>query len=232
MGDEYYLDTGGKTEGPFGRAHLEAELDAGRISPETLCAEPGGERWVPVGEVLGHTPPVVCSSTVPVAQVQLAPMQLSAAGQSLGAAMTDVDVQTLGADRGGLKYVRSKTTGLLTPRETILGIAAQWLPGISYDGVVLTTRRIILVYPSLAGLRLVFRDWLWIDVLNVRIAEAVLGTTYFVEAAGGGAQVERLHKAEARAMYRLGQEIAQAARAGRWQYEMQSLEAGSAVLRR
>ena len=202
------------------------EMDGYDGSP-IACPHCGEQaRFDPAQEIMA--PPPIRSVGQPMADVRLAPMGLS----GLGAPTTSVQMPMMQSAQRGPTFVRRKAQGLLTPGEAVVGVAAKWFPAISVNGVVLTTRRLLLVRIALFGLRVSFSDWLWIDVLNVRIVEGILGTSYFVETVKGIGSLDFLHKTDARAAYRLGQEISQAARAGRWQYELQTLEAGSAVLRR
>jgi hypothetical protein len=200
--------------------HVEMDGYDGRVMD---CPHCGAETQFEV-----DTPPLLVSEGLPMADVRLAPMALGSGGMPT----TLVQRPMMQTAQRGPAFVRRKAERLLTPGETVLGIAAQWFPVISVNGVVLTTRRLLLVRVGMFGLRVSFSDWLWIDVLNVRITEGILGTQYLVETVRGSSSLEMLHKTDARAVYRLGQEISQAARAGRWQYEMQTLEKGSAVLRR
>jgi len=204
--------------------HVEMDGYDGRPIACPHCGE--NARFDPSQELLSSPP--FTSVGQPVADVRLAPMVMGGSGMPTAS----VQMPMRQSAQRGPAFVRQRAQHFLTPGEAVIGIAAQWFPLICVNGVVLTTRRLLLVEVALFGLRVSFRDWLWIDVLNVRITEGILGTAFMVDTVRGSALLPMLHKSDARAAYRLAQEISQAARAGRWQYELQTLEAGSAVLRR
>lgn len=48
----YFLLVRGQEQGPFSHRQLQAMLNNGEVSRNTLCAQEGGERWTPLSDVL------------------------------------------------------------------------------------------------------------------------------------------------------------------------------------
>lgn len=127
-----------------------------------------------------------------------------------------------------MAWVEKRASGFLVPTERVLAIAAQTI-GIAYDGVIVTDRRLLMLWAKLGGLKVVFRDWLWVDVVDVHVEENLIGATITVQSTNGSGSVTRLDKEEARAVYRVAQEMEVSARQSRWQHKIEELKAGSAV---
>jgi uncharacterized protein YaiL (DUF2058 family) len=117
-----------------------------------------------------------------------------------------------------------KVSGILAADEAIEGIAVQLsIAGLRPDAVVLTNKRFILYHPGLLGVS--FEDYLWRELADVRLGEGILGATLSFAAQGKKQQVDKLDKAEARAVYRIAQQREQEAAEIRRQRQMQEDQA-------
>lgn len=98
---------------------------------------------------------------------------------------------------------------LCTASETVKYIAVQRKPvmTLSPDAIVATNRRIILLRTGLLG-KVEMRDFIWRDLADARIREGVLATTFEVRQVNGAVVlVEYIPKRQARALYRICQEM-------------------------
>ncbi len=108
-----------------------------------------------------------------------------------------------------VEKVYNKVADLLTSGEEIIYIAVQKKPAlnISPDSIALTNKRIIFCQSGNFGLTMNFEDYLWKEVADCHIKEAILGSVFTVRDLNGGTRiVEYLPKAQARLLYRYAQE--------------------------
>jgi phage FluMu protein Com len=101
----------------------------------------------------------------------------------------------------------SRVTDICTNSEQPEYIAVQHLPGVlSPDAIVLTNKRVIIFRAKALG-RMKMLDVQWLDVQNIRIQEGMLGAAISVTGVNGHSElIDKLPKAQARAVYRVGQE--------------------------
>lgn len=125
----------------------------------------------------------------------------------------------------------SKVKEILTSEEIVLFSFNQTsIAGFKPDTVVLTNKRFILYHPGLLGCK--FDDFLWRDLLNVKLSEGIMGAKLTFEAKGKQVSVDKLPKSEARKAYSIAQEREQEATETRRQRQMQedSAKAGHIVI--
>lgn len=115
---------------------------------------------------------------------------------------------------------------ILTQNESIEYMAVQAKPiAISPDCVVITTRRFIIFRQKLLG-QMDFDDYLWLHLHDARMKEGVMyAEVSFQSTDGRRIGVDYLPKAQARRIYRIGQEREEAAletRRSRWMEEQRA----------
>ncbi|MBV6880689.1 PH domain-containing protein [Epilithonimonas ginsengisoli] len=111
-------------------------------------------------------------------------------------------------DPKSVEKIIEKVTDLLTNGETIEYIAVQNKPAIniSPDSIVLTNKRIIFFRSKSFGLVTDFQDYLWKDVGESHISEAILGSTFKMTAVSGFVEtIDYIPKSQARKLYQYAQ---------------------------
>lgn len=219
MSAYYVARAGEQPTGPLTAEEIEHGVASGAYGRDVLVCQAGDEQWSPLPDWLNARSAVVV------------PPPLPATAQAVPMPQGTIEIPCEANDRAAVRATRGRVNSLLTPGERIIAVAAQKMAPLSPEGVVLTTRRVIVVRPELAGLRMNFFDCMWIDVINVHLSEGIFGCTLTIKAASGTHAVERLEKDEARAVYRISQQLEEAARHGRRLNYLEDLRAGSAVLR-
>ena len=127
--------------------------------------------------------------------------------------------------------ILSRVNDILTPDESVLYITVQTpMAGFKPDAVVLTNKRFIIYHPGLLGIK--FDDFLWRDLIDIKLTEGLLGAKLTFEAKGRKMSIDKLPKAEARKAYAISQEKEQEAAEVRRQRQMQedSAKAGHIVI--
>ncbi|WP_289022313.1 PH domain-containing protein [uncultured Salegentibacter sp.] len=127
-----------------------------------------------------------------------------------------------------VEKILSKITELLTKDEKVEYIAVQKKPAvnISPDCIALTNKRIIFCMPKNFGLSMNFRDFLWKEVADCHMKEGILGATFSVKTVKGGLiSLDYLPKAQARLLYRYGQEREEEMHEYRRQQELENSRA-------
>ena len=125
----------------------------------------------------------------------------------------------------------TKIKEILTSEESVIFCVAQTsIAGLKPDTVVLTNKRFILYHPGLLGCK--FDDFLWRDLINVKLNEGFMGAKLIFEAKNNKISVDKLPKTEARKAYSIAQEKEQEANETRRQRQMQedSAKAGHIVV--
>lgn len=125
----------------------------------------------------------------------------------------------------------SKIKEILTSDESVLFSFNQMsIAGLKPDTVVLTNKRFILYHPGLLGCK--FDDFLWRDLINVKLNEGIMGAKLTFESGSQVITVDKLPKSEARKAYSMAQEKEQEASETRRQRQMQenSAKAGHIVV--
>jgi hypothetical protein len=111
-------------------------------------------------------------------------------------------------DPKSVERILEKVNDLLTNSETIEYIAVQNKPAIniSPDSIVLTNKRIIFFRSKSFGLITDFQDYLWKDVGESHISEAILGSTFKMTAVSGFFEtIDYIPKSQARKLYQYAQ---------------------------
>ena len=125
----------------------------------------------------------------------------------------------------------SKIKEILTSDESVLFSVNQMsIAGLKPDTVVLTNKRFILYHPGLLGCK--FDDFLWRDLINVKLNEGIMGAKLIFESCSQKITVDKLPKSEARKAYSMAQEKEQEGSETRRQRQMQenSAKAGHIVV--
>ena len=111
-------------------------------------------------------------------------------------------------DPKAVEKIVEKMNDLLTNGESIEYIAVQNKPAIniSPDSIVLTNKRIIFFRSKSFGLVTDFQDYLWKDVGESHISEAILGSTFKMTAVSGFVEtIDYIPKSQARKLYQYAQ---------------------------
>ncbi len=114
-----------------------------------------------------------------------------------------------GQDPAMICKLAERVDGICTSGENALYMAVQQRPiaNFSPDAVVLTNRRAIIFRQKMLG-RLQFVDVPWINVVDVHMAEDVLGATISIRGQNGHVEsVSYLPKPQARKVYRIAQDM-------------------------
>lgn len=111
-------------------------------------------------------------------------------------------------DTKAVEKITEKVNDLLTNGETVEYIAVQNKPAIniSPDSIVLTNKRILFFRSKSFGLITDFQDYLWKDVAESHISEAILGSTFKMTAVSGFIEtIDYIPKSQARKLYQYAQ---------------------------
>ena len=111
-------------------------------------------------------------------------------------------------DPKAVEKIAEKVNDLLTNGETVEYIAVQNKPAIniSPDAIVLTNKRILFFRSKSFGLVTDFKDYLWKDVAESHISEAILGSTFTMTAITGLIEtIDYIPKSQARKLYQYAQ---------------------------
>lgn len=125
----------------------------------------------------------------------------------------------------------SKIKEILTSDESVLFSVTQMpIAGLKPDTAVLTNKRFILYHPGILGCK--FDDFLWRDLIAVKLNEGIMGAKLMFESPGKKFSIDKLPKPEARKAYSIAQEREQEATETRRQRQMQedSAKAGHIVI--
>lgn len=107
-----------------------------------------------------------------------------------------------------VEKLMSKVTGLLTSGEEVEYIAVQNKPivNLSPDCITLTNKRVIFCRPSNLGLSMNFQDYLWKEIADCHMKEAILGAVFSIKTIRGQLNMlDYLPKAQARKLYQFAQ---------------------------
>lgn len=111
-------------------------------------------------------------------------------------------------DPKAIEKIIEKVNDLLTNGESVEYIAVQNKPAIniSPDSIVLTNKRILFFRSKSFGLVTDFKDYLWKDVAESHISEAILGSTFTMTAITGFIEtIDYIPKSQARKLYQYAQ---------------------------
>lgn len=132
-----------------------------------------------------------------------------------------------------VEKVYSRLNDLLNAGEEIIYIAVQKKPlvNITPDCVAITDKRIFFFTAANLGLSIKFIDFVWKDVIEVRIKEELLGAVFSIKTLNGAeTSVDFLPKVQARKLYQYGQEREQTEREDRRQRDMEEKRAASGTI--
>jgi hypothetical protein len=105
--------------------------------------------------------------------------------------------------------VVEKVREILTQGEELTYVAIQNKPVVNWmpDCIALTDKRFIFYRPKVFG-RIDFEDYVWRELHDAKLSEDIIGSTFTVTtAAGKKLSMNYLPKSQARAIYRIAQEI-------------------------
>ncbi len=132
-----------------------------------------------------------------------------------------------------VEKIYSRLNDLLNSGEEIIYIAVQKKPlvNITPDCVAITDKRIFFFTAANLGLSIKFIDFVWKDVIEVRIKEELLGAVFSIKTLNGAeTSVDFLPKVQARKLYQYGQEREQTEREERRQRDMEEKRAASGTI--
>jgi hypothetical protein len=136
-------------------------------------------------------------------------------------------------DQKAIEKVYSRLSDLLNSGEEIIYIAVQKKPlvNITPDCVAITNKRVFFFTAANLGLSIKFVDFVWKDVIEVKIKEELLGAVFSVKTLNGTeTSVDFLPKIQARKLYQYGQEREQAEREDRRQRDLEEKRAASGTI--
>ena len=132
-----------------------------------------------------------------------------------------------------VEKVYSRLNDLLNGGEEIIYIAVQKKPlvNITPDCVAITNKRIFFFTAANLGLSIKFIDFVWKDVIEVKLKEEILGAVFSIKTLNGAeTSVDFLPKVQARKLYQYGQEREQTEREERRQRDMEEKRAASGTI--
>ena len=132
-----------------------------------------------------------------------------------------------------VEKVYSRLNDLLNGGEEIIYIAVQKKPlvNIMPDCVAITNKRIFFFTAANLGLSIKFIDFVWKDVIEVKLKEEILGAVFSIKTLNGAeTSVDFLPKIQARKLYQYGQEREQTEREERRQRDMEEKRAASGTI--
>lgn len=132
-----------------------------------------------------------------------------------------------------VEKVYTRLNDLLNGGEEIIYIAVQKKPlvNITPDCVAITNKRIFFFTAANLGLSIKFLDFVWKDVIEVKIKEELLGAVFSIKTLNGAeTSVDFLPKVQARKLYQYGQEREQTEREERRQRDMEEKRAASGTI--
>jgi hypothetical protein len=128
-----------------------------------------------------------------------------------------------------IEKVLPKVQDYCTSNEEVQYIAVQKKTlGVNFspDCIALTNKRIILIRPKSFGLSLDFKDFSWMNVVDVHMKEGVFGATITVKTTTGETDsMEDIPKAQARRLYRFAQEMEETKKEERRQRDLEDKRA-------
>ncbi|MCM2375080.1 GYF domain-containing protein [Aporhodopirellula aestuarii] len=222
MSSQWYVQYKGKIVGPASARQLKGIAQQGKIDPDTLVRLGEDGNWTPASRVKGlfesvsqtgliasevmdeQQPPKVMvlakpdtSDSAHIAKVQ----PVHAADSALSRFVSD------GQPPKVVGKLLSRVTDVCTDVEQPEYIAVQHLPSVmSPDAIVLTNKRVIIFRSKALG-RMNMVDVPWLDVQNIHISEGIVGATLSVSGLNGHVEtLDHLPKAQARCVYRVGQQ--------------------------
>jgi hypothetical protein len=195
MANQYWIRSQGRETGPFDAQHVKGMALQGRIA-RTDSVSLDRQKWIIADQIRGiEWPP---ASPPPVVSREADP--------------TTSAISTFVADDQDPAVVAKllgRVQELCTANEVIRYIAVQKKPvfTLSPDALVATTRRLIMLRTGLLG-KSELVDFIWRDIQDANIKENMLSATFSVLTVNGTRyMMDSIPKKQARALYRIAQEI-------------------------
>ncbi|MFG0290165.1 MAG: PH domain-containing protein [Rhodopirellula sp. JB044] len=224
MSSQWYIQYKGKIVGPASARQLQEIAQQGKIATDTPVRLGESGKWTPAGKVKGlfksaSGQEMVVSNIVEVLpsvppQIPELPKPATSTPAHIANVQpvlaTDSALSRFISDGQPTKVVGkllSRVTDICTDTEQPEYIAVQHLPSLmSPDAIVLTNKRVIIFRAKTLG-RMNMVDVPWIEIQDVHISEGIVGSTLSVSALDGRVEkLEHLPKAQARCVYRVGQQ--------------------------
>jgi hypothetical protein len=218
MASEFWVRSGGRESGPHSSNDLREMARSGALRRfDTVSSN--RERWHRADSVKGlDWPPIEAQAVVR--------KELDPAAAILKRFASDDQ------DPGIVLQMLERVRELCTANEEIRYIAVQRKPVVtlSPDAAVATTRRLIFLKTSLLG-KAELIDFVWRDIQNAHIKESVLSSIFLVTTITGSLySMDYLPKKQARALYRIAQEIEERTREERRVRKMEEDRARSGTV--
>ena len=253
---EWYVKLKNGTSGPFSPVQLKGFADSGKLPRSALVSKNTDGPWVAAEQVRGLFQEPQDTEEPTIRPSDLVPDAVKNSAVVVGNAMTGLSKNLVSSIRSAASNLSNKidaaTTAIAsycedgqdpslvekmigrvreicTTEEEILYIAVQQKPiaNFSPDCVVLSNKRFIIYRAKMLG-RMTFYDCLWKDSKDVHLKENILGAEISFESNDGHVEtVDYLPKAQARRIYRIGQEMEEDAIKLRRKMELESLQAGA-----
>lgn len=128
-----------------------------------------------------------------------------------------------------IEKVLPKVQEYCTSNEEIQYIAVQKKTiGVNFspDCIALTNKRVILIRPKQFGLSLDFKDFSWMNIADMHMKEGMFTATITIKTISGQSDsMEDIPKAQARRLYRFGQEMEETKKEERRQRDLEDKRA-------
>lgn len=242
MIQDFYVQHEGKVVGPATAKQLKVLASQGKIHGETLIRAGESGNWVPASRIKGlfaaiakiDPGPATSIATSSAAAAPAAPSVFNQAQSPSELAKVQNVPIVQSTDSRLSKFISDgqppKVVGKLLGRvhdicvdsEIAEYIAVQHLPSVmSPDAIVLTNRRVIIFRAKSLG-RMEMVDVPWLHLGNIHIKEGIVGATLSVTGTNGHVEtLDHLPKAQARSVYRVGQQREEEVREQRRQRMME-----------
>lgn len=195
MAHQYWIRSQGRETGPFDASHVKNLVLKGRLL-RTDSVSQDRQKWILAEQIRGLGWPSASPVPVPVREADPTTAAIS---------RFIADDQ----DPAVVAKLLSRVQELCTANEIIRYIAVQKKPlfTLSPDALVATTRRLIMLRTGLLG-KSELIDFIWRDIQDANIRENMLSATFSVLTVNGTRCVmDSIPKKQARALYRISQEI-------------------------
>jgi hypothetical protein len=130
-----------------------------------------------------------------------------------------------------IEKILPKVQEFCTSSEEIKYIAVQKKTlGINFspDCIALTSKRVIIIRPKSFGFSLDFQDYSWMNIADIHMKEGMLSATITVKTLSGESDsMDDIPKAQARKLYRFGQEMEESKKEERRQRDLEDKRAAA-----
>jgi hypothetical protein len=141
------------------------------------------------------------------------------------------DLITDDQDPKVIEKVLPKVQEFCTSTEEIKYIAVQKKTiGINFspDCIAFTSKRVIIIRPKSFGFSLDFKDYSWMNIADIHMKEGMLSATVTVKTLSGEEDsMDDIPKAQARKLYRFGQEMEETKKEERRQRDLEDKRAAA-----